>query len=290
MKLPKSIDCVPLQIPNPVRVDIKNISELLIYALENNYHLTDGLFYKIFSAEHEKVKTLKKTKIAKFRKLFDLLYERQGEITDINERCLFKCFLSFLLKGKIWELEFRKLSTSAEHIGEEKLHRSVYDPLEFFFVFFDNYNPKNSKDLIGISFSNIEKVLDADISNDYLYYTLITKNKTSLDAKLCLSYYSFLYDDKEYLAASMQKTVKSLTSMTNTLCGETGLLDLEKILHEREIEKNHILYDDVDLSVIQNLMNVFIARTDLKKIPPYEPEYKKAKRSIKRKFPNFAFT
>lgn len=290
MKLQKSIDCVPVQISNSVRVDIKNILELLIYAMEKNHHLVDGSFHKIFSKEHKKIKTLKKTKIAKLRKLFDLLYERRNEISKINERCLFKCFLSFLLKGKIWELEFRKLDTSTRYLNDETLHHAVYEPLEFFFIFFENYNSKNSKDLLGVPFPDIEQVLDTDILNDLLYYNLIIKNKTPLNTKLHLSYYSFLYNDKEYLALSLQKTVKSLTSMINTLCNETGMLDLTKILDERKIEKNRILYDNVDLDTIRDLIGVFNARTGLQKIPSYEPEYKKAKRLIKKHFSNFAFT
>ena len=287
LKLQKSVDCVMVKLPNPVRVDIKNISELLIHALGKNHHLSHGSFSKIFLKEYKKIKHLKKTKIAKSRKLFYPLYERRDEISKINERCLFKCFLSFLLKGIIWELEFRKLGTPIEPLDDKKLYHSIYKPLEFFFLFFENYNFKNSKNLLGISFSDFEKVLDKDISNDFSYYNLILKNKTCLSTKLLFSHYSLLYDDKEFISQYLQKSLKSITSSINTICNEKGFPDLDKILYERKIEKNRILCDNVDLNEITDLIGVYIARTGLRKIPTYDPDYKKAKRLIRKYFPEF---
>ena len=287
LKLQKSIDCVMVKLPNPIRVDIKNISEFLIHALGKNHHLLYGSFSKIFLEEYKKIKHLKKTKIVKLRKLFYTLYERQDKISKINERCLFKCFLSFLLKGIIWELEFRKLDTTIEHLDDKKLYHSIYEPLKFFFLFFENYDFKNSKDLLGISFSEFEKVFDKDISNDLLYYNSIKKNKTCLSTKLLFSYYSLLYDDKEFISQFIQKSVKNVTSTINTLYSETGMLDLEKILYERKLETNRILCDNVDLNEIMDLIGVNIARTELRKIPTYDPNYKKAKRVIRKFLPEF---
>lgn len=287
LKLQKSIDCVMVELPTPVSVDIKNISELLIHTLEKNHNLSHGSFYKIFFKKYKKIKHLKKTKIVKLRKLFYTLYERRDKISKINEKCLFKCFLSFLLKGIIWELEFKKLDTTIEHLDDKKLYHSIYEPLEFFFLFFENYDFKNSKDLLGISFLNFEKVLDKDILNDLLYYNSIQKNKTCLSTKLLFSYYSLLYNDKEFISQSIQKSVKSVTSTINTLYSETGMLDLEKILSEREIEKNRILCDNVDYTTIKDLIGVHTARTGLKKIPTYDPDYKKAKRLIRKYFSEF---
>ena len=284
------VDCVPVKQPESILNSIESSSKFLIRIMETNPDLYRGSFFRIFSKEHKKIGHKKMTKIARTKKLFRFLEQRIDDITKTSERCLFKCFLSFMLKGIIWELEFRKLGTSKGYLGEEKLRHSIYEHLELFTIFFENYNYENPKDLIGIPFSDFEKIFDEEISNDLSYYTLIKKQKTCLSTKIAILYYCNLYDDKDILASSLHKTVKSITSMENKICDDIGFLDLEKILDERKLEMNRIFCDNVDLHEVKRLMDVYIARTDLNKIPRDEPEYKKAKRSIKRSFPNFAFT
>jgi len=163
-----------------------------------NQNLRQGSFYREVKRAYKKSYWCRGTKISKVKRFVKNLSDRTGNIKEPNERCLLKYFLLFELKAIIWELEFRKLQQlSFAAIDDQKLIDSMFIPMLFFEDFLNNYDPKNSKYILGTSYETLEKSLDQMYSDDISYYNLLKSQKDSLYIRIMYCSEYLLNDNKK---------------------------------------------------------------------------------------------
>lgn len=287
--------------------------------LKTNQNIQQGQFYQYLQQSYKKVQKFNGTKHFKARKLPDMLFSGAEKIKRQNERCLLKWFLLYVQKAIIWELEIRKLKLQFIHINDEKLFHSILMHMMQFDNFLQNYDPKNSKSILSVSYSNLEKVLDTKYSDDLEYYDTIKYNKNSISYKIKIFYDYLLYNDKECIKwfsrseimnnkkkeiisesnsqhsikceklslNSSRNNAKNTTSIINTICNKNGLPDIEKILHEDKIEHNRLLYENVDYNDPERLVRLFLIRSRINQYPRHEQIYKDMVKLLKKKLPEF---
>jgi len=309
---------------------IYECAEKISLQLKKNQNLRQGSFYREFNRAYKKYDIYTGTKVSKAKRVVEDLSEKTDNIKKSNERCLLKWFLLYQQKAIIWELEFRKLKQSPfATVDDQKLIHSMYVPMWFFEDFLKNYDPKNSKYILDISYETLEKSLDQMYSDDLLYFKSIKSNKVSFSKKI-LCYTDYLLNDckkdasefchiMKKLSVSYKKHIKkkldkisdneieerfqpinkkltsnmypknnkSISHMINSLHNKKGMLDVKKLLHEQRMEQNRLLCDSVDEATLDRFMLLYVIRFNVKQITRDDPAYKKMKKKMEKKHPEF---
>jgi len=107
---------------------------------------------------------------------------------DLNDQCLRKWFIIILYKAIIWELEIIKLKESpfANNPDDDTLMQAMWFPMLEFKTFLHNYDPSNSKSILGISCENLARKLDSTYWLDQKYYKELKSNKIPLKIEIDL--------------------------------------------------------------------------------------------------------
>ncbi|MCH8914960.1 MAG: hypothetical protein IIA82_03850 [Thaumarchaeota archaeon] len=176
---------------------IEECADRILSQLKNNQNLKQGSFYKEIK-KTSKFNNCTGTKISRAKRFVKDLSDKKGNIKEPNERYLMKYFLLFELRAIIWNLEFRKLQQlSFAANDDQKLINSMFIPLWFFENFLKNYDPKNSKYILGTSYETLEKSLDQMYFDDMSYYNLLKSQKDSLYTKIMYCSEYLLNDNKK---------------------------------------------------------------------------------------------